>query len=114
MLTVDESVEYGKSIKEEDEHDESDSDEESKIPSSIFLFKFPDFFLPSPNPIMKSFNLLTSDSFTGFNKNSSAPSSKHLSIINKLQSEFTPLLRCNEIFYDKAGLKSLITWFYRY
>ena len=51
---------------------------------SIDRILFRDFFSTSfAFPLMmKSFKRLTSDSFTGFNRNSSAPSSIHLSCRN--------------------------------
>lgn len=70
---------------DEEEDNASEDDDNENISSSISLFRF--LFLPfsSPSPlIMKSFSRFTSDSFTGFTMNSSAPSSKHLFIIKNM------------------------------
>lgn len=43
---------------------------------------------PSPSPlIMKSFKRFTSDNFTGFSRYSSAPSSKHLLISDRISCQ---------------------------
>lgn len=64
----------------DDEDDGEDNEEEEQwLSSSRFLLQTLLSPLPSASPLrMNSFKRFTSDSFTGFTRNSSAPSSKHL------------------------------------
>lgn len=60
------------------ENQEQDVVNHDRGTSQSFLLEDPTFWRSSSPCSMKSVNLLTSDSWTGFTRNSSAPSSIHL------------------------------------
>ena len=81
--------------------DDDDDDDVEWLSSSNFLLwtLLPPFTSVSPL-IMKSFNRFTSDSFTGLTRNSSAPSSKHLSMKIMFQPLFVTAFTLQKLMKD--------------